>query len=562
MKKTAISLFSLFAVLLVAASFSSRARSNTKTDMSRNIRIFTEIYKELQTNYVDTLDATKTMRTAIDALLGQIDPYTEYYSDEQQDEITSVSSGEYSGIGSVIQKRDSVIALSDPRWNSPARKAGVRHGDILLEIDGQKVDRDFTVEMASARLKGQPGTVVSIKVRRPWLPAGSDSILSFDITRGTINIDPVPYYGNIGDGIGYIALTTFNDKTAAEFRKALAALKADPEVTSLLIDLRNNGGGLLESAVQVASNFVPKGTEIVSTRGRDPRNVKTYKTTTAPVDTRMPVAVLINEGTASAAEILSGSLQDLDRAVIIGQRSYGKGLVQNVRPVSFNGIVKVTTARYYIPSGRLIQAIDYSHRNPDGTVARIPDSLTNVYHTRVGRIVRDGGGITPDVKVELPDANRLLYNVVAYQWDYDFANRYANRLSQTPDPATWEVTDTIFAEFKGFIDPARFKYDRATEEGIKYMRKAAEAEGYMNDSVSSQLDLLERLMTHDLQRDLDFNRVELVRLLDAEMGKRWFSDAELLRRSLKSDEAVTEARAVLTSPERYSSLLAPPADEK
>jgi carboxyl-terminal processing protease len=531
----------------------------TKTDIARNISIFTEIYKELQTNYVDTLDATKTMRTAIDALLAQTDPYTEYYSADEQDKITSVQSGEYAGIGSYIMKRDTSVVLSEPQWGSPARKAGVHHGDILLAIDGDQLDHTFTTDEASTRLKGQPGTDVTITVRRPWTVSG-DSILTFKITRGTITIDPIPYYGYLGDGVGYIGISTFNEKTAGEFRNALNDLRRNPDFKSLIIDLRENGGGLLESAVQVASNFVPKGTTIVSTRGRDLKAEKTYKTTQNPVDLKLPIAVLIDDGTASASEILSGSLQDLDRAVIIGQRSYGKGLVQNVRPVPYDGYMKVTTGRYYIPSGRLIQAIDYSHRNEDGSVARIPDSLTNEYTTRVGRLVRDGGGITPDVTVELPEGNRLLYNIVSDFWSYDFANKVANRTTTTPDVDTWCVTDTLFNEFKSFIDPNRFKYDRATESGIKYIREAAEKEGYMNDDVKAQINALDSLLHHDLNRDLDYNKDKIVELLDNEISQRWFSNSDLVRRQVTTnDKYIEEAKLVLTDNRRYGVLLSAPA---
>jgi carboxyl-terminal processing protease len=552
MKKLLLCVGALGAATLL---YNFAAARSTKTDVARNITIFTEIYKELQTSYVDTLDATKTMRTAIDALLAQTDPYTEYYSAAEQDKVTSMSSGEYAGIGSIIMKRDTSVVLSEPSWGSPARKAGVRHGDILLAIDGERLDRNFTTEQASSRLKGQPGTDVSITVRRPWTVSG-DSILDFKITRGTITIEAIPYYGYIGDGVGYIGISTFNDKTAAQFKNALTELRKNPDFKSLIIDLRENGGGLLESAVQVASNFVPKGTTIVTTRGRDLKAEKTYKTTQNPIDLNLPIAVLINDGTASASEILSGSLQDLDRAVIIGQRSYGKGLVQNIRPIPYDGYMKVTTGRYYIPSGRLVQAIDYSHRNSDGSVARIPDSLTNEYTTRVGRTVRDGGGITPDVKVDLPEGNRLLYNIVSDFWAYDFANKVANRTTEIPDVNTWTVSDSLFNEFKAFIDPARFKYDRATESGMKYLREAAEKEGYMTDEVKARMEALDSLLHHDLNRDFDYNRKDIVEILDNEISQRWYSNADLVRRQInQDDQCINEAKMVLTDQRRYGVIL-------
>ena len=558
-----ITLYALGACAVACGVLCASGKS-TKADISRNMAIFGDIYKELQTNYVDTLDARKTMRTAIDALLGSIDPYTEYFSEEEQDKITSVSSGEYDGIGSTIMKRDTTIVLSAPGWDSPARRAGVHHGDVLLAIDGTPVDAAFTIDRASSMLKGQPGTEVKVKVRRPYLPAGQDSIFEFDIVRGSIKINPIPYYGIIDDaqGTGYIAITTFNENTAGDFRKALESLRATGKLKNLIVDLRDNGGGLLESAVRVASNFVPRGTEIVSVKGRNPRDVRTHKTTSSPIEPKMPVVVLINGQTASAAEILAGSLQDLDRAVVVGKRSYGKGLVQNVRPVPYNGLMKVTTGRYYIPSGRLIQAIDYSHRDANGNVTRIPDSLTNVFHTVAGREVRDGGGITPDITVKLPDGNRLLYNIVADLWVEDFANRVANNTATAPDPAQWEVTDSLFAQFKATIDPGRFKYDRATDEGIKYLREAARVEGYTSPAVTATIDSLEKLMRHDLYRDLDFNSKEIKSYLDGELSTRWYDEAEVVRRGLHDDLFVKEALLILVDPRQYGVLLAAPSKEK
>ena len=561
MKKFAFSVLFAAAALVVALSVSAKS---TKTDISRNLSIFSQVYKELQTSYVDTIDATKTMRTAIDALLGQIDPYTEYYSADEQDQLTSVSSGQYAGIGSYIMKRDSAIVLSEPQWNSPARKAGVRHGDVLLSINGKTLPKTFTTAEASAQLKGQAGTDVTITVRRPWMPQGADSILTFTITRGPINIDPVPYSGVVAPNIGYINISTFSEKTAGDFLSALNRLRAEnPQLKGLVIDLRDNGGGLLQSAVEIASYFLPRGTEIVTTRGRDARTTKTYKTTHNPVAPDLPLAVIVNGNTASASEILSGSLQDLDRAVIIGQRSYGKGLVQNPRPLPYNAMMKVTTGRYYLPTGRLIQAIDYTHRNAEGEATRIPDSLTTVFHTRAGREVRDGGGITPDIAVELPESNRLLYTIMSELWAYDFANKYANNLAQAPSPDTWQVDDSVFNQFKRFIDPARFKYDRATEAGIKYLRDAARIEGYMSDSVDSAITHLENMMKHNLERDLDFNRKAISTILNSEMGNRWFSNADLIRRTLPDDKELKEAVNVLNDPRQYGVILSPkPKDEK
>lgn len=556
MRRTTI----LLAAVIICSLFTGAKTSSNKTEISQNLNIFNAIYKELQMNYVDSIDAKKSIRDAIDAMLGQIDPYTEYYSADEQEEFTSMASGEFSGIGSMIMQRNGHVELSQPNYDSPARKAGVKHGDVLIAIDDFTLPEGFTSAEATKLLRGQAGTKVRLKVKRPYV---ADSIVDIEITRGTIRTNPVPYYGMLNDEVGYIKLTTFNERSAADVKNAFLDLKKNPAMKSLVFDLRDNGGGLLESAVQIAGYFLPKGTEVLRTKYRGKDNEKIYKTTQTPLDTKIPLAFLVNGGTASASEILSGSMQDLDRAVIVGNRSFGKGLVQSSRPIPYDGTLKVTVARYYIPSGRLIQAIDYSHRNPDGTVARIPDSLTNVFHTRAGREVRDGGGITPDVKVDLPELNRLTYNVYADMWAYDYANRYAARQGyNTPDAATFEINDSIFADFKAFIDPAKFKYDRMCESGLTMLREAAQQEGYMNDSVAAQFDRLEGMLKHDLNHDLDFNAKEIRQLLDQEISNRYFDDATIIRRSLRDDLEAEAAAAVLADPKRYQELLAPTAKQK
>ena len=488
-------------------------------------------------------------------MLGQIDPYTEYYPEDELDNLRVLSTGEYSGIGSVIMQRNGRVELSEPQWNSPARKAGLRFGDRIVAIDGDTLPKGYTTQQASARLKGQAGSKVRLTIERPYV---ADSILDFEITRGQIRTNSVPYYGIVRDSIGYIRLTTFDTNSASEVKNAVVALKKDPRLRAIVLDLRDNGGGLLESATQIVGLFVPKGTEVVRTRYRGKNNEKIYKTTQQPVDTDIPLAVLINENTASSSEIVAGALQDLDRAIVVGNRSYGKGLVQSSRPLPYNGLLKVTVARYYIPSGRLIQAIDYSHRDENGRVTRIPDSLTNVYHTMAGREVRDGGGITPDITVKAKEMNRLMYNVIADFWAYDYANRFRARQGDTIAPADrFEISDSIYADFKNFIDPDRFKYDRMCESGMKYLREAAQLEGYMTDSVAAQFDLLESMLKHDLSRDLDFNAADLRDLLDDEISARYYDDGARVMRALRTDPDLDAATAALLDPARYRALLAP-----
>ncbi len=551
MRKTIVTI--IIAVCAVTIFCSSASTRSGKSAISRNLNIFNSIYKELQTNYVDTIDADKSMRTAIDAMLMNVDPYTEYISEEEQDEFRTISSGEYAGIGSVIMQRDGNVYISEPQEGAPAHKVGLRAGDLIMAIDGDTV-LGWKSDKVSERLKGQAGTKVSVMVKRPYV---ADSILTFEITRGKIQVDPVPYYGVIRGDIGYIGLTTFNENSAQDVKDALIELKKDPRVKSIILDLRNNGGGLLESSIKIVGLFVPKNTEVLRTRGKGVLNEKVYKTTSKPIDTEIPLAVLINNSTASSAEIVSGALQDLDRAVIIGGRSFGKGLVQSTRPLPYNGLLKVTTAKYYIPSGRLIQAIDYSRRNADGSVARIPDSLTNVFKTANGREVRDGGGITPDIKVVYPEGNRLVYNIVMNHWAFDYATRFAATTPSIPSPQEFVITDSIYNDFKKFINPEKFKYDKVCEMGLAELRKVAKNEGYMNDSVEAQFDILEKMLRHNLEKDLDTNRKAISEYLAEEIIVRYYYQKGQVIEGLRSDLAVDSAASVLHDAQKYKSILSP-----
>lgn len=543
------------AILLggIAACASSPSAAR-KDDFSRKLRTLNSIVKELQTAYVDTLDATDIMDKTIDALLYQIDPYTEYYPSGDQDEILSISQGKYAGIGSTIVKRGDVVMISEPQWNSPARRTGLRPGDIILAVDADTVTPNTNISDVSRRLRGQAGTVVHVDICRPGV---ADSLLTFDITRADIKVNPLPYYGIADDGTGYLRLSTFNESSAREVHEAVADMLRDPSLRGIVLDLRGNGGGLLESAVQIVGNFVPKGTEVLRTRGRDARNEKIYKTTRQPLSTDIPLVVLTDDGTASSAEIVAGSLQDLDRAVIMGERSFGKGLVQTTRPLPYGDIMKLTTGRYYIPSGRLIQALDYSHRNPDGSPARTLDSLTNEFRTRAGRIVRDGGGITPDIKVEGREMNRLIYNIISDWWAFDFANRHYNADTTAVSAADFAVSDSILASFKAGIDPTRFKYDRKCETALDYLRTAAKQEGYMTDSVAAQFDILAGMLRHDLDHDLDLNSEDIRSILRDELASRYYDDATRVWLSLDNDSTYHRAAALIADRAKYRAILAP-----
>ncbi|MDE5915559.1 S41 family peptidase [uncultured Duncaniella sp.] len=540
----------LLAALLVAISvIASAATRSKKSEISRNLDIFNALYKELQTFYVDSIDAEKSINTAIAAMLNDIDPYTEYFSAKEQDQFRTMTTGEYGGIGSVIQQTPKGVIVVEPYKGSPAQQAGLRPGDIFLQIDGDTVS-SWTSDKVSEKLKGQSGSTLKLVMKRPWV---EDSILKFELKRGKIQMPSVPYVGMIRPGIGYIGLTTFSEKSYPEVRAGVEQLIKDG-AKGLILDLRGNGGGLVESAVEILGMFLPKGTTVLTTRGKGVLNEKVYRTSVNPVDTKIPLAVLVDGNSASASEIVTGALQDLDRAVVIGNRSFGKGLVQSTRELPYDGLLKVTVAKYYIPSGRLIQAIDYSHRNPDGSVARIPDSLTNVFKTAGGREVRDGGGITPDIKIEYPEVNRMTFNVVRDNWAFDFANKYAAEHDTVASPETFEVTDEIYEEFKNFIDPAKFNYDKVCENAVDQLREIAKVEGYMNDSTSAQFDILASMLKHDLKRDLDLNRKNLTPYIAREILSRYYFNRGEVIYSLRDDEAVDSAVQILSTP-RFDEIL-------
>lgn len=537
----------IFGVALCVLGAMSLSATDAKrdTEIVRNLDTFNSLYKELNAFYVDSLDAKKNIETAIGAMLRSIDPYTEYVSANNLDDYRVLSTGEYGGIGSGIISRVGSSYFSEPYEGSPAALAGIRPGDKIVMIDGDSIG-SMALDKVSERLKGEQNTTVKVVVDRPYV--GS---VEMSIVRKKIKQNPVPYYGVQRDSIGYISLTTFNANSAAEVKKALLDLTKNKAVKTIALDLRGNGGGLLESAVQIVGMFVPKGTEVLTQKGRIKQNTRTYKTTQEPVDTKIPLVVLIDGSSASSSEIVAGSLQDLDRAVIVGNRSYGKGLVQTSRPLPYDGILHVTIAKYYIPSGRLIQAIDYSRRKADGSVERIPDSLTNVFHTANGREVRDGGGITPDIEVEYPKVNRLAYNIVRDYWAMDFATKYRSEHETIPAVEDFEVNDSIYNQFKAFINPEKFQYDKVCEDGLKQLREVADTEGYMNDSTKEVFAQLEKLLKHDLQKDLDLHRKLISQILAVEIVQRYYYQRGECIQELKDDPALDAIVKLFSDPREY-----------
>lgn len=541
----------LLCAAIVTAGIVSAQKSKDMS-VARGLNTFSSIVKELEMNYVDTINSETAFKDAIDAMLQTVDPYTVYYPKEDREDISQMTTGEYAGIGALLLYKDGGTYVSEPFENSPAYKGGLRAGDRLLKVDTVDVSK-FTVDKVSKLLRGRPDTQVRIRVQRPYV---QDSILNFTVTRAKIRNSSVPYAGVLPDSIGYIRITQFIEDTGKDVRAALDSFHAEaPGLKGVIIDLRGNGGGLLEQAVDVASNFVPKGTEIVRTIGRDKDATKIYKTMRKPLYPDMPVAVLTDGGTASASEILAGAMQDLDRGVLVGTRSFGKGLVQTTRPLPYGGVLKVTVAKYYTPSGRLIQSLDYKHRNPDGSAARVPDSLTHAYKTLHGRTIRDGGGLQPDSTVNWKKVNRLVYNVVSDNWSWDFANKFKATHSTIPTADKFVITDSVYNEFKAFIDPKKFKYDSAMEEATEALRKVADEEGYINDETTAAFDSLKKLLTHNLDRDLYTHRKHIEEYLGGEIVSRYYFDRGRTQYGIRDDEGVDAARGILKDKALYKRIL-------
>lgn len=548
--KKRLSIAAAAAVALLTTAFAVGARKSDDNAVARNLVTFNSIVKELELNYVDSINPDRSFKEAIGAFLSTVDPYTEYYDSEEQEALEKMTTGEYGGIGSVIMERDGSTYVSSPMENSPAAKVGMRPGDRIIRVDSTDTSRKGVQEVTKL-LRGVPGTEVQVRVIRPW---STDSIIDFTLERAKLQEPSVPYYGVIDGGTGYIHLSSFIDKSPVAVRSILEQFKKNPEVKNVVLDLRGNGGGLLEAAVDIVSNFVPKGTEVVRTRYKNGTE-KVYKTTRTPLFPDIPLAVLIDGGTASSSEIVAGAIQDLDRGVLIGTRSFGKGLVQTTRPLPYSGLLKVTVAKYYTPSGRLIQALDYAHRNEDGSVERVPDSLTHEYKTLHGRVMRDGGGLSPDSVIDWGKINRIVYNVVRDNWAFDYATKFAAEHPQIAPAEEFVITDEIYADFKKSIDPNRFKYDKVMEEGLKQLREIAGEEGYSNAETDSVFNRLGELLVHNLDKDLDTNRKSIEQYLGSEIVGRYYYDRGRVAWSLRDDKALDAAEAILNDPQKYNSIL-------
>lgn len=542
-------------VLIAVAFFGFKKGDDRNFQIAKNLDIFNAIVKELDMFYVDTIDPNKTIREGIDNMLYSLDPYTVYYPENDQDELEMMVKGSYGGIGSLIRYNPKLqyTVIAEPYEGMPAAESGLKAGDILLEIDGKDLKNNSDV---STLLRGQVGTSFKLKVQRP----GVKEPLEFTIVRRSIQMPTIPYYGIMEGQVGYINLSSFSGTPSKDFKNAFLDLKKQG-ATSLVIDLRNNGGGLLDQAVEIVNFFVPRGKTIVTTKGKIKQASNTYKTLREPLDTDIPIAVLVNSGTASSSEILSGSLQDLDRAVIVGNRTYGKGLVQVPRSLPYGGNLKITTSKYYIPSGRCVQAIDYAHRNEDGSVARIPDSLTTVFHTAAGREVRDGGGVSPDIEVKQERLPNILYYLVRDNLIFDYATDYCLKHPVIASAEKFELTDADYTDFKNKVKGADFKYDQQSEKILKTLKEAAEFEGYMKEA-SDEFKALENKLSHNLDRDLDYFSKDIKEMISEEIIKRYYYQRGAIIQQLKGDNELDEAVKILTNLERYQQILSVTATEK
>lgn len=535
-------------LLVILFSFVTVNNGTNYFEISKNLDIFASVYREVNTYYVDEVDAGKLMKKGIDEMLNSLDPYTNYISEAEAEDFRFQMTGQYGGIGAQIGTKGEYIVVTDPYEGYPAQKEDVRAGDIILEIEGKSTKTKSTGDI-SKLLKGQPGTKVKILIKRE-----GEGELTKTLTRQEIRINNVPYYGMINNNTGYIRLASFTNDAGKEVKDALIELKKNAGMNSVILDVRGNPGGLLHEAVNIVNVFIPQGQEVVSTHGKVKEWDKSYKTLNPPVDTEIPLVVLTNRSSASASEIVSGSIQDLDRGVVIGLKTFGKGLVQSTRPLSYNTQIKVTTAKYYTPSGRCIQALDYSHRNEDGSVGAVPDSLKKEFKTKTGRKVFDGGGVDPDIIVAHATYSKLAESLLSKQLVFDYATQYRIKHDKIAPAKDFHLSDADFEDFKNYISGKDYDYMTSSEKALDDFKKKAEDEKYFS-AVKDQFELLKHNLQHDKQADLEKNKTEIMELLDEEIARRYYFQKARYEASFLHDEDVQEALKLFSDVSKYKDLL-------
>lgn len=524
-------------------------QSNNNFEISKNLDIYTTLFRELNKNYVDEISPGDLMETGIEAMLKSLDPYTVYISESEVEDYKFITTGQYGGVGALIQKQGNKIVVAEPYEGNPAQKNGIKAGDILLEVDGQTV-KGKTTEEVSTILKGQPGTFVKVLFQREGIAEPFEK----ELEREYVKIANIPFYGIIGDGIGYIRLTGFTQEAGKEVKEAFLELKTNNELKGFVLDLRGNGGGLLQEAVSITNIFVDKGNMVVSTKGKLPNKNYTYNTTNIAVDKEIPLIVLVDNYSASASEIVAGAIQDLDRGVILGQRTYGKGLVQNVIPLTYNAQVKITVAKYYIPSGRCIQAIDYSHKDDNGNSDKKPDSLVTAYKTKNGRTVYDGLGIDPDVKTEQEKLSPLSTSLLTKFLFFNYATKFEREHPSIPEAKEFEITDEIYNDFIAYLADKDYDYTTKSEETLNKLKAYAEEEKY-DDAIRPELDLLAGKLKENKDRDLAKHKDEIKKILKLEIVTRYYYQKGQIIASLADDPDIAKAIQLLNEKESYVAIL-------
>lgn len=551
MKQTVFTLALLCSTL---SGWADGANSNRNIEISKHLDIFNAIYKELDLLYVDSIRPEKTIKLGIDEMLMSLDPYTNYIPEENMDQLKLMTTGEYAGVGCTIGKHEEGILVTNLYEGMPAHKAGLRIGDVIVEIEGKSI-KDWGVTQASEHLRGEAHTQANITVKHI-----DGKKQKFTITREIIALPAIPYAGEVAPGIGYIYINGFTEHAGAQFKEAFLDLKKNHKIKKLIIDVRENPGGILDEAAEIINMFVDRKSTIVYTKGKNPAIDKIYKAQRDPIDKEIPIAVLINRNSASASEILAGALQDMDRAVIVGERSFGKGLVQTTRDLPHGGNLKVTISKYYIPSGRCIQAIDYTKSNSKEYTQRIPDSLTHEFKTIHGRTVRDGGGINPDVISTDTTSSTAEYYLYEKNIIFDYVTEYQKKHPTIPEVKDFKFTDQDYNEFKEFVKSKEFTYKPLSEDVLNTLKKVLKEEGYA-EYADAEMKALEEKLKPNIDTDLNLFKEDIIKSISVEIVKRYYYEKGVVQESLKYDECKEAAVQILNDEARYNQILSPAKEE-